>query len=202
MVRVRHSYSSIGNTVGGIIMLVVGIGVLIGAFFYTNSINSKLAKWPRATATVVDYVLSYRTDHNYTTDPMYAEVLEYTVNGEIITVKSDVSSNIPPILNVKKEIAYNPDVPTDFVYADGVDKSLPQILLFVAGGVFTAVGVLLLVTIIVRYVKKKRMPKIEAAPSTSYNSYDTSDIFTEGGFMDGDKDRKEDEPYEKLHYGD
>lgn len=197
MVRVRHTYSSIGNMVGGIIMLVVGIGILVGAFFYTNSLNSKLAEWPRATATVVDYAVSYNTDH----DIMYAEILEYTVNGETITVKSDASSNIPPILNVKKEIAYNPDVPTNFVYAEGMDKSLPQILLFVVGGVFAAVGALLLTMLIVRCVKKKRMPKIEEALGTSYSSYDTSDIFTDGGFPGSNKD-KEEEPYEKLHYGD
>lgn len=188
MARIKmRSYSNSKNQLlGGIILLVVGIGVLIGGIVYANSINSKVSKWPHVTAVVSDYVTTYDTDR----DIMYAEVLEYTVDGRVYKVKSSTSSNIPPVMGVRKEIAYNPDVPTNFVYADGIDKSLPMIIMFVIGGLFPILGIGVIGGYII--AKKKAKQRAEALGDVGFDGVDDRIRVVD----------ESDEPVEKMYFED
>lgn len=88
----------------------IGLGMLVGAFFWYKSTNDFLAEAIRAEGTVIELRLSRSSDST-----TYAPVVNFIArNGEKITFVSSVSSN-PPSYTVgeKADIFYLPADPYD-----------------------------------------------------------------------------------------
>lgn len=166
----------------GIILLLVGIVLIVVGSVVSTSTERKIKDWPHVTAVVSDYTTSKSSDN----DTMYAEVLQYEVNGRLIESKSNVSTNYKPLLNVKKNIAYNPDNPYEFVFTEGADKNLLPILLFVIGSLFTVIGASLLVSKIVSVVKKKKGLLKPEGLEVSDMTVVSNDVTASGGVRTSD----------------
>lgn len=131
-------------------MICLGTGLIIGGTVYKQDTDKKLDSWPHAEAVVVDYDSEYRRDSDGDSTIMYSEILEFEADGETYRVKSNSSSNIRPRIGAVREIAYDPVNPRNIV--EKASNKMLFIILFIAGGAFAAVGLLLTVT---SFVKRK-----------------------------------------------
>ena len=160
------------NMLISIIFVVVGIGLIVGGVFFNNSLNKKLKEWTHVTATVTGYTQHQERDSDGYTHTMYSEILEYSANGMVFSGTSNVSSSIRPVKGDRREIAYNPSNPRDFVLATK-DNHIPVYILFAVGGVFGAIGAFFLVNSIVEIVKKRKSKlatlPTEEVPQTIYD---------------------------------
>lgn len=134
----------------GFIILLVGIGLIVGGIFFNNSTNSKLKNWPTTYATVTGYTVRRETDSDGYERMLYSATVEYTVDGRTYKKTENSSSSIKPSVGTSREIAYNPDDPSDAVFT-GDSVILPTIIICVCGGGFVIGGLLTLVT----YARKK-----------------------------------------------
>ena len=123
-----------------VFMIILGVGILSFAVYYTITDQSKLKNYNEATAVVVGYEerKSFTDDHTKYT---YAEVVEYTVNGVTYRAVNDASSTSPKELGSVMRIAFNPNDPSDCVFVN-TQKWL-YVFLFVIGGAMTAFGIYL-----------------------------------------------------------
>ncbi len=126
----------------GIFVLILGIGLTVGAFIFKNERERKINSWPHTQAVVVDYEADWDDDDD---DYMYREIVSYTVDGKNYRKKSDSSSNIRPSLGVTREIAYNPDKPSECVFVESLTPIF--IIMLIVGVGFTAASVMLFVQV-------------------------------------------------------
>ncbi len=159
------------NLIISILFAIIGIGLIVGGAIFNNSLNSKLNSWTHTVATVTSYREYEDKDSDGYYQTMYTEILEFTANGQVYSVRSNVSSSIRPRIGDLREIAYNPNNPKDIVLATK-DNHMPVYILFIVGGVFSLLGISLIVSNIVSIVKKRKNAAVssptEEAPQDIY----------------------------------
>lgn len=111
----------------GLILLMIGSFVLFFNFVTNNS--SKYDNYVEVYGRVVDYNVG--SDHD-----TWAEIVEYEVNGRKYEVSSKSYSNYPKDIGALMKVKYNPLAPSQAV----VYKKSDNIMVYVIGGIFTAVG--------------------------------------------------------------
>ncbi|MDE6677154.1 MAG: DUF3592 domain-containing protein [Clostridia bacterium] len=150
------------NVLLTVLFLALGIGLIVGGTFLKKSTDEKLAVWERVEGIVTDYAVSKDDD-----EVMYREIISYTVGGNTYTIKSSSSSNIRPSIGAKREVAYNPFNPDDAIIVS--DSKTGTTLMFIVGGVFTAVGVLMAGMTVIKLTKSKKEQQSEAIEENFYS---------------------------------
>ncbi len=138
----------------GIIVIYVGLMVLGYGIFLTASTASQRKNYVETSATVIGFEERESHNSNHLPQTLYAEIVEYTVNGKKYTAVSDMASSNPHAKGSKIQIAYNPDNPEKCIFINSRIGLL--ILLYVLGVAFVGGGIALLV-----YFKKERDRYIE-----------------------------------------
>ena len=123
-----------GRIVFGIITIIIAFVVLfIG---YRN--QTRTEDFITTQGVVVDYHEKYDYDSGY----LYSEIVVYEVDGVKYEHSSGSYSNIPRVIGSYMEVKYNPLNPKDAV----VGSVSQNIFIYVIGGVFGLVGVILIFT--------------------------------------------------------
>lgn len=127
------------------IMILLGVGLLAFASYYTVATRKKLDRYVEINAVVIDYKESIsETDDSYTI--LYAEIVQYEVDGITYKATNSASSNSPKRKGSTLKIAYNPANPADCVFVSS--SNLLFIVLFVLGAGFLAIGILFVVRLV------------------------------------------------------
>lgn len=127
------------------ILILLGVGVLAFASYYTVAIRKKLNRYVEISAVVIDYKESIsETDDSYTI--LYAEIVEYEVDGITYKATNSASSSNPKRKGSYLKIAYNPANPADCIFVGS--ENLLFIVLFVLGAGFLAIGILFAVRLV------------------------------------------------------
>ena len=150
------------NVLITVLVLAIGIGLIVGGTILKKGTDEKLAAWKHVEGIVTDYAVSKDDD-----EVMYCEIISYTVDGNTYTIKSSSSSNIRPSIGAKREIAYNPLNPDDAIIVS--DSKMGTTLMFIVGGVFTAVGVLMAGMTVIKLTKSKKEQQSEAIEENFYS---------------------------------
>lgn len=127
------------NVLLTVLCLAVGIGLIVGGSFIKKGNEKKINEWTHVYGTVVGYTTTTDID-----DDMYSEIVEYEADGVKYRLKSSSSSNVRPSTGKKREVAYNPANPEEAILVS--ENRTIIIIMFVAGGVFTAIGALMAVS--------------------------------------------------------
>lgn len=150
------------NVLLTVLFLAIGIGLIVGGTFLKKSTDEKLAVWEKTTGIVTDYAVSKDDD-----EVMYREIISYTVDEKTYTIKSSSSSNIRPSMGAKREVAYNPFNPDEAIIVS--DSKTGTTLMFIVGGVFTAVGVLMAGMTVIKIMKGKKASESESPEGAFYS---------------------------------
>lgn len=142
-----------GGIIGSIIVIILGVGLILGAYLYQRSTTEKSDGWIHTVATVVDYEQRRDYDSDGNLDYMYREIIEYVVNGITYRKTSNVSSNIRPSIGSTREIAYNPNNPNDCIFVSA--NNMMCIVFYAVGALFAAVGVFAFVYTLIKYGGKR-----------------------------------------------
>ena len=127
------------------IMILLGVGVLAFASYYTVATRKKLNRYVEISAVVIDYKETIsETDDSY--HILYAEIVQYQVDGVTYTATNSASSNSPKRKGSTLKIAYNPDDPADCIFVSS--SNILVIVLFVLGAGFSAIGILFAVRLV------------------------------------------------------
>jgi len=129
----------------GLLCIILGVGSLIYSFFLINLYNEKNRTYIETYATVVDY--------NYDSEGLASIIVEYTVDGQTYRKTSTSYSKFPKSIGTEVKVKYNPKAPNDAIWE--VDST--NFLVLLVGVVFTAVGVLMLIT----SIKKMKSEKMQ-----------------------------------------
>lgn len=111
----------------------------------------KLENWTRVNATVTGYVSRSEEDSDGYKEYKYYATVEYYVNGARYKSTGGASSRIPPTKGTSREIAYNPENPSECIFVEDTTDFI-TVFLCVCGGAFVFAGILVFVT----YGIKKR----------------------------------------------
>jgi hypothetical protein len=139
----KRSKTSAGTM---IFLLIFGAGFLAAAVFFGLSMKID-PSWTRVTGTVTDIRTSRDSD-----GATYAPIVSYTANGQAYQTSSNISSSSMPSLNSSKEVAYNPDQPSQAKIVEGGSSWI-----FLA--VFGIIGAGAIILGPVLYIKSKRRDK-------------------------------------------
>ncbi len=133
-ITVRRTYTSTKQAsptaaiVIGILFALIGIGLLIFGFYSIKTHAEKSERYLPVSSIVVDY--------DYNSDGLQAIIVEYYVDGQMYTKKSNTYSNMPSPIGSEVPLKYNPDDPRDAIWVnDSTNVILP-----IMGGIFTLVG--------------------------------------------------------------
>lgn len=107
---------------------VIGIGLLLFSVSDIKNYKQKNETYTETTAEVID--------HDYDSDDLAAIVVEYTVDGQTYKKQSNSYSNNPTPLGGEVKVKYNPDNPSDAIFANDSTNIIPLII----GGMFVIVG--------------------------------------------------------------
>lgn len=140
-----------GFLITGFFILLLGIGLIVGGFVYRSSTNEKLENWTHVNATVTGYVSRSEEDSDGYKEYKYYATVEYYVNGARYKSTGGASSRIPPTKGTSREIAYNPENPSECIFVEDTTDFI-TVFLCVCGGAFVFAGILVFVT----YGIKKR----------------------------------------------
>ncbi len=128
-----------------LIASLIGVGVLAFASYYTLATRNKLSRYVEINAVVIDYKESIsETDDSY--NILYAEIVQYQVNGVTYKATNSASSNSPKRIGSQIKIAYNPANPSDCIFVSS--ENLLFVVLFVFGAAFLAIGILFTVRLV------------------------------------------------------
>ncbi|MDE6059777.1 MAG: DUF3592 domain-containing protein [Clostridia bacterium] len=153
---------SVINVLLTVLFLALGIGLIVGGTFLKKSNDEKIAAWEKTTGIVTDYAVSKDDD-----EVMYREIISYTVDEKTYTIKSSSSSNIRPSIGAKRDIAYNPFNPDEAIIVS--DSKMGTTLMFIVGGVFTAVGVLMAGMTVIKIMKGKKASESDSPEGAFYS---------------------------------
>lgn len=126
-----------------IVAIIISLGVIAGGIM--SAVNSaKVAKeYTEIQATVIDIVEVRVRDSEYGGyKTLYSEVVEYTVDGKTYTKENTSASNAPKSIGSKLKVLYNPDNPDECQFKGSVVSA--PIFMFVLGGIFGIIGVVVL----------------------------------------------------------
>ena len=169
---------SMGRTVGtkqlkpwqgvlfGLIFAVAGIMVLCFAVSSLKTYNEKNEYFVETTSKVVDY--------RENDEGLQAIVVEYVVDGQSYLKTSNSYSNMPKSIGTEVSIKYNPDSPQDAIWTN--DSS--NIILPVFGGIFTLVGLVIIVFSIKNGQKQDILVDPAIMPESTFNQQsDSNDTY-------------------------
>lgn len=143
-VKKVSSASSAKTTITvGVIMLIIAIGLLIGGTFFVTDSAKKLGKFIKTDAVVVGYEERRETDSDGHRKTLYAEIVEYEIDGKTYTATSSSASTSPKSKGATIKIAYNPDNPNECIFIGST--VMATVILFVLGVAFAAAGAYLTV---------------------------------------------------------
>lgn len=138
----------------GLVGLLIGVGVLlsVGIWFLTVTVIRD-NRYIRTEATVVE-IATVRVHHRRGGNRyLYAEVVEYTVNGYTYRAQNNSSSNMPKEIGSKMTIAYDPKNPENCFFPSS-NYSAAALIAALAAGFITAGGVCLSIEAKVRKMEK------------------------------------------------
>ncbi|MDE7439501.1 MAG: ribosome biogenesis GTP-binding protein YihA/YsxC [Clostridia bacterium] len=146
----------------GVIGLVIGIGMLVFAIWYLTDTLTKDDKYIRIEATVVEIatVRTHDSEHGgykY----LYAEVVEYTVDGKTYRKQNNSSSTHPKKVGSKMTVAYDPQNPKNCFFPSS--NYTVSVLMFVLSAGFTAAGASCLSIEVKERKMEKSLAKIQNA---------------------------------------
>ena len=124
-----------------VFIIILGIGIFSFAIYYTATDRAQLKNYTEMTAVVVDYEERRSYTDNRTTIT-YAEVVEYSVNGNTYKAVNSASSTSPKKPDTIMKIAINPDDPSDCIFVNSQKWS--YVFLFVFGAAIIVFGGLLM----------------------------------------------------------
>lgn len=120
------------------VFMIIGLSFLIGVPMIVNAIHKDCTM--EVTATIVDVSESY--DDGTT---MYSPIYEMEINGETVNRQASYSTNVYPDIGKEVTLLADPNNPENF-YEPGVDKMI-KLIFRIVGGVFAAVGVIVLLVV-------------------------------------------------------
>ena len=120
-----------------VFIIILGIGIFSFAIYYTATDRAQLKNYTEMTAVVVDYEERRSYTDNRTTIT-YAEVVEYSVNGNTYKAVNSASSTSPKKPDTIMKIAINPDDPSDCIFVNSQKWS--YVFLFVFGAAIIVFG--------------------------------------------------------------
>ena len=126
------------NLFVALFIIVIAVGVIVGATVYKNKAEEKMRSWTQITAVVVGYDKNLQTDddmHNF----KYHRVVEYEVNGVKYRATEGDSQMFQPTLGETVTVYYNPQKPSECIF--GAGNTLAYILAYGAGGLFAVAGI-------------------------------------------------------------
>ncbi len=126
-----------------IVAIIISLGVIAVGIMYAVDSAKVTKEYTEIQATVIDIVEVRVRDSEYGGyKTLYSEIVEYTVDGETYTKQNTSASNAPKSIGSKLKELYNPDNTDECEFKGGV--VLAPILMFVLGGIFGIVGVVVL----------------------------------------------------------
>ncbi|MDE6558131.1 MAG: DUF3592 domain-containing protein [Clostridia bacterium] len=132
-----------------LIAVLIGLGVFSYGIYRSVNGKSKLDNYIEISAYVIDYAEVTNDD-----ETLYAEIVQYYVNGVSYTAKNTMSSSDPKRIGSVMKIAFNPENPEDCIFVS-TEKWL-KVFLYVFGGGMTAFGVVFMVCL-VRLNRRKNL---------------------------------------------
>ena len=140
----------------GLLFVIVGVALAVFSFKTITSYNAKNKTYTPVEATVVNYEESRDSDGQI----MYSMVVEYSVDGQVYTKTSNVSSSMrTKSIGDRVDLKYNPSNPGDCIWVN--DST--NIVLPIFSGIFVIVGIAATVS----SAKKLNFSKEEAYVSQS-----------------------------------
>ena len=126
-----------------IAMIIVALGSIAGGIAYTTHKANKTKDYVKIESTVVDFAEVRRRDSEHGgMKTLYAEIVEYVVDGETYRAQNSSSSNMPKKKGSKMTIAYDPNDPSKYTFPQSDVGA--SVFLFVFGAIFGVAGVVLL----------------------------------------------------------
>lgn len=151
------------NVLLTVLFLAIGIGLIVGGSILKKATDQKIAEWTKVEGYVDRYIT--RDDDD---DIMYTEIVKYVAaDGNTYEVKSSSSSNVKPTIGAKREVAYNPLNPDEAIIVS--DSKMGTTLMFIVGGVFTAVGVLMAGMTVIKIMKGKKASESDSPAGAFYS---------------------------------
>ncbi|MDE6372063.1 MAG: DUF3592 domain-containing protein [Clostridia bacterium] len=140
--KLRFKYNKILLFVA-IVLMVISLGLIAGGIVYTTHIVNKTKDYVKTDSTVVDIAeVRMRDSEHGGMKTLYAEIVEYVVDGVTYSAQNTTSSNRPKSIGSKIEISYNPNNPEEYVFPQNTVGA--SAILFVLGVVFGIAGIVLL----------------------------------------------------------
>ncbi|MCM1236761.1 MAG: ribosome biogenesis GTP-binding protein YihA/YsxC [Ruminococcus flavefaciens] len=127
----------------GLITLIIGIGLLAFAVWYLTDTLITDAKYVRVEAEVVDIAEVRVHDGKHGGYKwLYAEVVEFEVNGVTYRAQNNSVSDVPKSIGSKMTVAYDPIGPGNYFFPSSNYSFAPLSFVLAAG--FTACGIVCL----------------------------------------------------------
>ena len=128
-----------------IALLVIALGLISGGIAYAIVMNNKTKGYVETEATVIGYAEVEEWDRDMGSpfkETLYAEIVEYVVDGQTYSAQNTEVSKLPKNKGSKITIAYNPNNPQECVFPH-TTVTVP-ILMLAVGVIFGIVGAILL----------------------------------------------------------
>lgn len=140
----------------GLVGLIIATGLFAIAIWQLSDTVAMDNNYIRIEATVVDIAEERVHDHRGGHKYLYAEVVEYTVNGKVYQAQNTSASNIPKNIGSTITVAYNPENPENCIFPSS-NYSFVVLAFVMAAGFITAGAVCLSIE-----AKERKMKKILA----------------------------------------
>ena len=129
--------------IAAIVVIIVALGLLAGGIAYTINMANKTKDYVKIESTVVDIAeVRTRDSEHGGMKTLYAEIVEYVVDGVTYSAQNTTSSNHPKSKGSKITITYNPSNPNEYVFPQNTVGF--SVVLFVLGVAFGFAGIALI----------------------------------------------------------
>lgn len=118
-----------------LLALVAGVVVFSFGIYYTVNARKERGNYNEMTATVVGYAEVHSTGSG----TLYAEVVEYSVDGVTYRAQNTVASSSPKDRGATMRIAVNPSDPADCIFVSS--QKWLCVFLIVFGAILTGFGI-------------------------------------------------------------
>lgn len=126
-----------------IVGIIIALGLIAGGIAYTTLMANKTKDYVNTDATVIDIAeVRVRDSEHGGMKTLYAEIVEYVVDGVTYTAENTTASNIPKSKGSKITISYDPSNPEEYVFEHNTVGA--SVVLFVLGAIFGIAGIALL----------------------------------------------------------
>ena len=130
-----------------LIAILIGLGSFSYGIYRSVNGKSKYDNYIEISAYVIDYA-EVTSDE----DTLYAEIVQYYVDGVSYTAKNTMASSSPKRRGSAMKIAFNPNNPAECIFVS-TEKWL-KVFLFVFGGAMTAFGVVFVACLVIMNRRK------------------------------------------------